>query len=87
MPGDMWGEALYITTYLTIQSSNAAVDGKIKKMWSNEKPDHKNLQIFGLDAYIDKKDQLKKLEPRSKNLSLLATLIQITDFETKKKEK
>jgi len=49
---EMWGEALYIATYI-LNRSPSEVLKKTYEMWEEKKPNLKNLQIFRCNSYLD----------------------------------
>jgi len=61
---EMWGEALYIATYI-LNRSPSEVLKKIYEMWEEKKPNLKNLQIFGCNSYAKIFELFKKLDSRS----------------------
>lgn len=64
----MWGEAIRVAAYLINRTPTETVKTTPYEMWNNKKPNLKNLQIFGTNAYAKKLGYLKKLDERSEKL-------------------
>lgn len=62
----MWGEALYTSAYLLNRTPTDALKVTPYEMWERKKPNIKNLQLFGCEAYAKILEPLKKLDERSK---------------------
>lgn len=62
----MWGEALYMSTYLLSRTPIDSLKVTPYEMWERKKPNIKNLQLFGCEAYAKILEPLKKLDERSK---------------------
>lgn len=58
---------LYISVYLVNRSPTNTLKTTPFEMWKKRKPDLKNLQFFGCDAYAKVFGPLKKLDKRSKH--------------------
>lgn len=63
---ELWGEALLTAVYLTNRSPTDSLKLTSNKMWEDKKPNLKNLQIFGCEAYVKILKPLKKLERSEK---------------------
>lgn len=61
----MWGEALYTSVYLLNRSPTDRLKVTPYEMWEGRKPNMKNLQLFGCEAYAKVLGPLKKLDQRS----------------------
>jgi len=66
MNKEMWGEALYVATYLLNRSPTETLKVTPFEMLENKRPKLNNLQVFGLVAYAKVLGPLKKLDNRSK---------------------
>lgn len=67
-----WGEATRVATYLLNRSPTSTLQNKTPyEMWTNRKPDLKNLQIFGSEAFAKTLGYLKKLDQRSEKYKMV----------------
>lgn len=66
MKKEMWGEAVRTATYLLNRSPTKVLIKTPYEMWKGEKPNLKNLKLFGCTAYAKILGPLKKLDDRSK---------------------
>ena len=69
LPKEMWGEALYVATYVTNRSpTNALVENKTPfEMWLKIRPHLGKLRIFGCSAFLlIPKKKRQKLDSKSK---------------------
>jgi len=77
MNKDMWGEALYIATYLLNRLPTEILKVTLYKTLEKKRPKMNNLQIFGSVAYVKILDPLEKLDKRSKKLRFVGCSIRI----------
>lgn len=63
---EMWGEAIFVATYLLNRSPTEAVEKTPTECWTGTKPDLSRLQIFGSTAYAKVLGHIRKLDSRSK---------------------
>ena len=62
---EMWGEALYVATYLTNRSPTAGSSVTPAEMWFQRKPDLSGIQMFGGKAYAKCLTYTRKLDDRT----------------------
>lgn len=62
---EMWGEALYVATYLTNRSPTAGLSITPAEMWFQRKPDLSGIQMFGAKAYAKCLTYTRKLDDRT----------------------
>lgn len=67
----MWGEALYTAVYLVNRSPTDTLTVTPYEMWEKKKPNVKNLQLFGCEAYAKITEPLKKLDQRSEKYTFV----------------
>ena len=60
----MWGESLYVATYLLNRSPTTDDKKTPITKWEQRKPDLSRLQIFGSEAYAKRLEPIKKLEAK-----------------------
>jgi len=70
MKKEMWGEAIFTATYLLNRSPTKILTKTPYENWTEEKPNLKNLQLFGCITYAKILGPLKKLDDRSKKYKL-----------------
>lgn len=68
----MWGEAVYIATYLLNRSPTKMLIKTPYEMWKGDKLDLKNLRLLGCTAYAKILGSLKNLDDRSKKLKFVS---------------
>lgn len=67
----MWGEAIFTATYLLNRRSTKMLSETPYEMWKGDKPNLRNLKLFGCTAYAKILGPLKKLDERSKKLKFV----------------
>lgn len=67
----LWNEAVRVASYLYNRSPTKANDRTAYEMWNGQKPNLKNIKIFGCTAYTKKFGQLRKLDERSKAMKFV----------------
>lgn len=66
VPKMFWNEAVQVAAYLINRSPSANLDLTPAELWYGEKPNVKNLRVFGCVAYAHVPDQLRtKIEKKS----------------------
>jgi hypothetical protein len=68
---EMWGEAIYTSTYLTNRSPSETIGCTPAEMWYNRKPNLSNIKLFGSVTYLKNLQPLKKLDERCKKFILV----------------
>lgn len=68
MSKSMWGEAIYVATYLLNRRPKAGQTKTPYELWFNKKPNLNYLKIFGTVAYAKKMGRCKKFDERSEKL-------------------
>lgn len=72
MKDEMWGEAVYCATYLLNRLPSKTLNNKTPyEMWYKTKPDISNIQVFGCTVYAKQLGPVRKLDPRSKRLTMI----------------
>lgn len=84
---EMWGEAVYVATYLLNRSPTSTVNITPAEKWYGKRPDLSNLQVFGGKVYTKVLGKLKKLDNRGKEgifIGYHSNAYRIWDPETRK---